>query len=218
MPEWFCYMPPIYIQTFYLPSVVLRLCLWIKLVYQPLDGRFSSTGMVLSHEVSDRMALSAALCSVPFSGAFCVFLNIPLSADSSTRLHDYYSDHSSQWKTIPAVIICHYTIKFLPLKKTAWRCLLLFWACRSRVPSRVSKYSPIRRFKYVTSWLLFRSLVSITLFMLSLLCHCNFKFLSLEEFPSFLFRKLLSCLYWHNYFLCNTELRGFTSDSLSHIL
>ena len=144
-------------------------CLWIKLVYQPLDGRLSSTGMVICHKVFDRVALPAALCGVPFSGAFCVFLNILLSVDSSTRLHDYYLDHSSQWKTIPAVIICHYTIKFLPLKKTAWRCLLLFWACRSRVPSRVSKYSPIRRFKYVTSWLLFRSLVSITYYSC---CHC----------------------------------------------
>ena len=146
--------------------------LWIKLVYQPTIRwtlrTLSSTGMVFWQSIWPHGAVCCFMqCAV--LGCLCMFLNILLSGDLSTRLHDYYLDHLSQCQTIPAVIICHYTIKFLPLKKTAWQCLLLFWACRSRVPSRVSKYSSIRRFKYVTSWLLFRSLVSITYYSC---CHC----------------------------------------------
>ena len=55
------------------------------------------------------------------------------------------------------------------------------------------------------------------LFLLPLLCHYTFKFLPLEEFPSFS-ENSYSCFYWHNYFLCNTEFCGIISDFLSHIL
>ena len=128
--------------------------LWIKLVYQPTIRwtlmTLSSTGMVFWQSIWPHGAVCCFMqCAV--LGCLCMFLNILLSGDLSTRLHDYYLDHLSQCQTIPAVIICHYTIKFLPFEKAAWRCLLLCAVCRSRVPSGVSKYSSIRRFKYVTS-------------------------------------------------------------------
>ena len=68
-------------------------------------------------------------------------------------------------------------------------CLLLCGVYHSRVPSRVSKYSSIRKFKDFSSRLLFRSLVSITNCCLFSYCHyfshSTFKFFPLEEFSSF---------------------------------
>ena len=52
--------------------------------------------------------------------------------------------------------------RFLTKYLAASRCMLLSAVCRSRVPLRRSKYSSVRRFKYVTLWLLSKSLVSIT--------------------------------------------------------
>ena len=44
--------------------------------------------MVLSHGVSDRVMLSAALWNVPFLGS-----NTPLSCDLRILFQDYYLDH-----------------------------------------------------------------------------------------------------------------------------
>ena len=49
-------------------------------------------------------------------------------------------------------------------------CLLLSAVCRSRVSLHDSKYSSIRRFKYLNSWSLSKSLVSITDYSC---CHYN---------------------------------------------
>ena len=74
---------------------------------------------------------------------------------------------------------------FLTNYMTAWRCLLLCAVCCSWVPSRVSKFFSIRRFKYLASWLIFRSIRLNQTIPAIIICHHTLNFPPLEELPSF---------------------------------
>ena len=135
--------------------------------------------------------------------------------------------------------------RFLEKYLAASRCLLLSAVCRSRVPQRGSKYSSIRRFKYLTLLLLSESLVTdyscchyviiisnpsclrnsllvrktpivLLLAQLFLMQH-RYAWIHQLFLVSYLVGQSKT-LKTQNYFLCNTNLHGFTSDSLSPIL
>ena len=115
-----------------------------------------------------------ATCSCPtqFHSLGYRFLN-----DSSIRIQHIYKVFSClelSWGSTYTNKICYQLLheylgpclalgwRFLEKCLAVSRCLLLSAVCRSRVSLRGSKYSSIRRFKYLTLWILSKSLVSIT--------------------------------------------------------